>query len=146
MFEFHGRAVIRCSSARIADYLRERAIQQPNLTLSRLDAESRLSYELFDNLEVQIESLPEKLRRYFHLQKYTNDHLALTVSGLRNHREIEVFKLFEWLGVNGDQSYGFLFTRDDEDADRDYDYETRFRVFRLSHGRLEELETLLPVI
>jgi hypothetical protein len=100
--------------------------------------------DLFARLKDQIGTVSEWSRPGVHLQSTINGFQALTVAGLRNHRDRTIFALFEWLAANGTESYGFLFTRDDED-DRDYDFNSEFRIFRLSRGSLVELDQLLAV-
>jgi hypothetical protein len=129
MFEFHGWARIESTSAR--SVWRSDGLHAPD------------DEELYIRLEKELEKMHPLTRKCMNL--HYGQCVSLTLSGLRNHRDESVFQLYKWLAVNGKRSFGVLFTRNVEDADREYDPFTHYRIFRLSQGEFKELETLFEM-
>lgn len=76
-----------------------------------------------------------------------NDRGVLTFSVSRNHRASAVWAMLDWIASSGPGSYGLFFVHDDEDdaVNDNYgragvDHSNRFRVHRLLHGNLEEMD------
>jgi hypothetical protein len=80
-------------------------------------------------------------------ERSNNDSGVLTFSVSRNHRLSGVWEMLDWIAVHGPGSYGLFFVHDDEDnAVNDgygragVDYSNTYRVHRLLHGTLTEME------
>jgi hypothetical protein len=76
-----------------------------------------------------------------------NDRGVLTFSVSRNHRSSAVWAMLGWIASNGRGSYGLFGVHDDEDVARDAasdrdmgDFSNRFRVHRVLHGVVTEMD------
>lgn len=86
-------------------------------------------------LQTRIAGLSEMVRESFHVTTLNETHVVAT--GLRNHHEWEIEDTFRWIAGQSPSCYGLLYVRGEHP---DADGQTRFRVQRMSRGRIEELE------
>lgn len=82
----------------------------------------------------------------WHLSEYlNNDKGVLLFHVSRNHSAPEVWDMLRWIADNGRGSYGLFYLHDDEDNGTykratGVDRSNCFRVYRLVHGELVELD------
>ena len=91
--------------------------------------------ELVQALKTRIAALSDASRETFHVTRLNEVHVI--ASGLRNHYEGEVLEVFHWLAGECPGCYGLLYFRHEHS---DHDGKWRFRVQKISHGRVEDLE------
>ncbi|MEL7144281.1 MAG: Imm7 family immunity protein [Cyanobacteria bacterium J06643_4] len=120
MFEFHAWATIWVNDDDDADMdviiaREDKAIGQLQLTINRHS----------DNFS------------FFDLRRTGNGMIVFTAHGLRNHKFTAIEEIFEWIANNLPDSYGLLYTHDD-------DQENHFVVYRLALGTVtSQHDTLL---
>ena len=80
-------------------------------------------------------------------ERNNNDRGVLTFSVSRNHRSSAVWAMLAWIASHGPGSYGLFYVHDDEDVVRTPgkgrptgDHSNSFRVHRLVHGVLTEMD------
>jgi hypothetical protein len=122
LFEFHGWAKICVDDQDDPDLdLRHRREEE---AIGRLREAMQVTYDGFS---------------FFDLRRTSNEIIALSVQGLRNHRYEQVIDLFRWIAAELPFSYGLLHVHDDEDSKRGADFKNESRVWRLARGMLSEL-------
>ena len=110
MFEFHAWATIRVNDDDDAEMAviterEDRAISQLQATID----------EYNDNFS------------HFDLRRTGNGLIVFAAHGLRNHGFTAAEDIFEWIAKNLPESYGLLYTHDD-------DHDNHFLVHRLASG------------
>jgi hypothetical protein len=118
VFEFHGWARIRIRDPELTPAFRQ---EEEKVALEKVREAIQRADDQFSTFDVRVNG---------------NELLTLSVHGRRNHRYGKVIELFQWIANELPETYGLLYTRDDElDG-----HENEFRVWRLARGRLEEMD------
>ena len=85
-------------------------------------------------LRARVGEAQEHVGCWFDVDETYNGQVVVVAHGLRNRWQEGPLELLRWVGQRYPWSYGLLYVRDDEDADRHND----FRVYRLARAVVTE--------
>ena len=126
------------------------AIRDAKLSdIDQVDAEiDAADQKLWNEFRTWMEVSAESFIQWQLCESLNNEKGLLTWCVSRNHRSSAVWEMLDWVVTHGPGSYGLFYCHDDEDTRESsfigrhpsMDYDNVFRVHRLLHGELTELD------